>query len=185
MKLLILPTLTLLAGCAADAIRPTAAGTASLTQNLKTELTSFAARQNAEMEARRASVAILDENSSLSAFEARKHLMDWRASDNKAALRIYEQATSTHPPTLPAGALIASPLTVQSTARGVQPDVKDYDAVLTALKPLAGRRSAADQVGFVLSYGRALTERMRENVAKAAEADGSADRPNSVETGAN
>lgn len=182
MKILpiVLPVM-LLAGCAADAIRPTATRTLSLTQDLKTELSAFAGRQNVELESRRLAIATLDENSSLSEYRARRHVMDWKSSGDVAALRIFEQASSNAVGTLPAsvstGALLAS-----SPASGVKLDSKTYDDLITALKPLAAKRSGADQVDFLLSYGRAVSEQMRKNVAEAAKTETGTAKPMPIET---
>ncbi|MES3153931.1 hypothetical protein [Sphingomonas faeni] len=171
----------LLSGCAADAVRPTATRTLLLTQDLKTELSAFAARQNVELESRRLSIATLDENSSLSEYRARRHVMDWKSSGDVAALRLFEQASSNAVGTLPAS-VSTGVLLAPSPASGVTLDAKTYDDLITALKPLAAKRSGTDQVEFILSYGRAVSEQMRKNVAEAAKTETGTAKPAPVET---
>ena len=172
-----------LGGCASDAIRPTAVETMRLSQDLKTELTAFAARQNVEMQARREQIAALEENTSLSAFSAQKHLIDWRAADNQAALRAFEQATS-----LPTGTQLAGKATSELFApaapdRRVPFDAKAYDALLNALKALSNRRGAEEEARFLLQYGQTIVDRMKADVASAAAEDQGAHEPAQAETG--
>jgi len=171
----------LLSACAADAIRPTATRALSLTQDLKTELSAFAARQNVELESRRLGIARLDENSSLSEYRARRHVMDWKSSGDVAALRLFEQASSNTVGTLPAS-ISTGVLLAPSPASGVKLDAKRYDDLITALKPLAAKRSGTDQVNFLLNYGRAVSEQMRKNVAEAAKTETGAAKPVPIET---
>jgi hypothetical protein len=154
-----------------------------LSQDLKTELTAFAARQNAEMQARREQIAALEENSALSAFGAQKHLVDWRSADNEAALRAFEQASS-----LPTGTQLAGKATSELFApaapdRRVPFDAKAYDDLLKALKPLSNKRGAADDARFLLQYGQTVVDRMKADVAAAAAEDQGAHKPAQAETG--
>jgi hypothetical protein len=179
----ILPVLMLLPGCASNAIRPTAVATLSVTQNFKAELTAFASRQNAEMASRRLSIATLDENSSLSEFQVRKHVMDWKATSREASLRVFEQAATDGPTSLPASGAVSG-LLAPTPAGGVKLDAKAYDELITALKPLADKRSGAEDVEFILGFGSAVVEQMRKNVADAA-TEASTDKPEAVEVGGN
>lgn len=158
-----------LAGCAGDAIRPAATAAMRLSQDLKSELAAFAARQNAEMQARRDAIAVLDENSAVSAFVANKQVLDWHSAKNEAALRTYEQATS-----LPIGTQLAGQATSKlfvppKLAQRVAFDAKGYDALIKTLKPLTEKRSAIDDAKFLLQYGQSVTDAMEEDVAKATE----------------
>lgn len=170
-----------LGGCASDAIRPVARGTMGLSQGLETELMEFADRQNAEIQARRSNIAGLDENTSASALIAQEQVMDWRSAGNETALRIYEQASGLEVGTQLAGRETLALLAPEPQDQSVNLDPKNYDALVKALKPLADKRSAFKDVGFLFSYGQSVVDAMNANVAKTKAADGKPDQPAEVE----
>lgn len=159
-----------LGGCASNAIRPTASATMRLSQDLKTELTAFAARQNAEMQARRKAITVLDESTAVSAFMAHKQVLDWRSAENEAALRAYEQATSFPIGTQLAGRTTSSLFAPETPEQRVAFDPQTYDALIKTLKPLAEKRSALEDAKFLFQYGQTVVDGMAKDVAEAAEA---------------
>ena len=159
-----------LGGCASDAIRPTASVTMRLSQDLKTELTAFAARQNVEIQARRKAITVLDENTAMSAFMAHKQVLDWRSADNKAALGAYEQAISLPIGTQLAGRTTSGLFAPETPERRVAFDPQTYDALIKTLKPLAEKRSAIEDAKILLQYGQTVVDGMAKDLAEAAEA---------------
>ena len=172
-----------LGGCASDAVRPVAIGTMRLSQGLQSEMTAFAARQNAEIAARRAEIAALDEHTKVSAFVANQHVMDWRSAGNDSAIKMFEQASSLPIGTQLAGKTTAALLTPAVEESTVSLDAKHYDALVKTLKPLADKRSPYKDVRFLIAYGQTVINTMKGDVANAADAGTGAEAPPKTETG--
>jgi hypothetical protein len=172
-----------LGSCASDAVRPVASGTMKLSQGLQAELTAFGGRQNEEMEARRSAIKALNENTNASTFIATEQVMDWRASDNETALRLYEQASTLPIGTQLAGQTTSALLAPAEPSNSVNFDPKNYDALVKTLKPLADKRSTFKDVSFLFSYGQAIVDAMKDDVAQTEQPDTGADKPGKVESG--
>jgi hypothetical protein len=154
-----------------------------LSQGLQTELTQFAARQNAELQGRRQDIAVLDENTAVSAFVGQKQVMDWHSAGDDSAVRLYDEATSVPIGTQLAGTTTAQLLAPVSPPPSASFDPKAYDALVAALKPLADKRSFIENAQFLFSYGQAIADGMTNDVKTKGTPQTSADKMPKPETG--
>lgn len=171
MRLLLLLMVAPLAACANSAVRPAALATMKLTQDFKTELTTFDARQSAELSARRRSIGELGEVTSISAAETEKQRLDWRAAGDKDAVALFEELsrprTSANTAALDGLALLTPPEPASAPA-SIAYDASRHDALLKALKPLTEKSRLGD-ARFLLGYGRAVADQMKKDLEEAAE----------------
>jgi hypothetical protein len=161
-----------LAACATDAVRPTASATMRITQSFKTEMASFADRQNAEIDARHRAIAVLQQNTRLSSFRGAKQRMDWRAMKDEAAIRIFEEATSPENAPSLSRVLLQDPASA-FPASTVSVDRKQYDALMKALEPLASKSSPKRDLIFLIGVGQTVAG-MNKDIEKASKTDSEA-----------
>ncbi|HEU0135201.1 MAG TPA: hypothetical protein VFR28_10285, partial [Allosphingosinicella sp.] len=120
-----------------------------------------------EIDARRRAIERLQQNTQIAAFRAAKQQMDWRSGKDEEALRLYEEAIRTGVGPGLASILGQAPGSTFA-ASAVAVDSKQYDALLKALKPLTRKGSTLDEAKFLVGFGQAVVDQMKEDLKAAA-----------------
>ena len=160
---------TLLVGCAGeDAMRKTAATSASMVNDYRKGLENYFHAENQTLGATEARVNDLMKDQQLIAGSVDTRMTAWKAIKNDAAINLYSALTTVSGETI----LATSPelRTLQPVAASpvVQVDTKQFDAVVKSLSTLSKDPSFTDRVKFLSKYGSAVSTAYKASLDKAA-----------------